>query len=386
MKVAFELQPLMSVMTGIGFSAFELTRNIESQKGKDFEIEGLYFNFLRRHNDKLIKESFNFPRKSIAFLPREVLLKAGRWFPFNYNNIFGSDADIFHFFASVVPPKIKGKVVLTIHDLLFLRFPEAVDEKYFKFIRNEQGKSLERADWIIAVSEFTKKEIIDFFDISPEKISVVYNGVNPEQFNSPIDTSFAKKIKKKYNLPEKYFLHVGTLQPRKNLERLVLGYNEYCRGKNKDEHLVLAGTKWHKFEPLMEKIVELDLESKVHVIGYIEEKEKPLIYKMAQALVFPSLYEGFGIPPLEAMAAGVPVAAARSSAIPEVVGEAAYLFDPYCSDEIATALEEISGNYQLRDNLIKKGHERIKKFTWRKAATQTIEIYKKLMGKGGGNG
>lgn len=375
MKIALELQPLMSVMTGVQVSALEIIKRIEAYPQTDFELEGLYFNFLRRYNDKKIRENFSFPRKSQVLLPRKVLFRLGRFSPLDYNQVFSTDADVFHFFNSIVPPRIKGKVILTVHDLLYCQFPESVDKKYLQVVKREQKRSLERANRIIAVSEFTRNEIIKFFGIEEEKISVVYNGVCGEQLAKPTSKELSEKVREKFQLPENYFLHVGTLQPRKNLEMLVEAFYEFSR-ENKDLHLVLAGTRWHKFEPIIKKIKDLDLEGRVKITGYITEEEKTAFYQLAECFVFPSLYEGFGIPPLEAMAAGTPVIAARSSAIPEIVGDAAHLFDPHNPRELALALNEVIQNRDFREKLIARGQKRFRKFTWEKAAQEVLEIYK----------
>lgn len=386
LKVAFELQPLFSVMTGIGFSTQEIIKNLELLSPGNFEIEGLYFNFLGRHKGERIKKRFNFKKVEKKWLPRSFYMRYWKYFPLSYNQIFRTNPDIFHFFSNFVPYRVKGKVVVTVHDLLYLRYPEAVEGKYLKIFREELQRSLDRADRIIAVSEFTKKEIIDYFKINPEKIVVVYNGVDTEKFKGGISHQKSFEIREKYNLPENFFLHVGTLQPRKNLERLVEAYYEYGKQKDSESHLVLAGAKWHKFEGVFKKIRDFGLEGEVHFIGYVEEKDKPYLYKLARALVFPSFYEGFGIPPLEAMATGIPVLASRSSAIPEVVGDAAYLFDPYSIGEITRALIEISRNKSLAEELVQKGRIRCELFSWEKSAEKILGIYNNLMVEGDKNG
>jgi glycosyltransferase involved in cell wall biosynthesis len=261
----------------------------------------------------------------------------------------------------------KCRKVIVVHDLSFLAYPNFFNLKqrlWHKLILNK--KILTQADMVIADSNSTKKDLEDLMNVAPEKIEVAHlgadikaNGITREEINS------------KYNLPDKYFLFVGTIEPRKNLAGVINALNLLLDGVS----LAVAG-QWGWKNEAERKMMEGN--KRAVMLGYVSEEEKSALYKYAVALVYPSFYEGFGLPILEAMKSGCPVIAGNNSSQGEVSGEAGLLVDPFNINEIKAAMEIMLNNSDLRSEFIKRGYEQAGKFTWRKTAEQVKAIFEKL--------
>jgi glycosyltransferase involved in cell wall biosynthesis len=281
------------------------------------------------------------------------------------------------------------KSVLTIHDLSFLRFP-----RYFSFRKNfwhkmiNVKKLVKKFDRIVAVSENTKNDIVELCKVEPEKIKVIYSGVEREykpNYELRITNYEFDNMKKKYGLPEKFILFLGTVEPRKNIEGLINAYNKY-REKIEVRHrvsdvglhgykLVIAGGRGWKSKNIYKEWEKSRYKDDIKFLGYVDKKDKVYLYNLAELFVYPSFYEGFGFPPLEAMACGTPVITSFTSSLSEIVGGAGLMVDPYNITDIATAIERVLSDDRLRDNLIQKGLERAKKFDWEKTAREYLEIF-----------
>jgi len=280
--------------------------------------------------------------------------------------------DVVLFPKNVIPFGIKAKKILTIHDLAYY-LPQYnaykfLDTIYMKFmIRN----SARRANKIIAVSNNTKKDIIRILKIDPNKIRVIYEGVG-KQFKIIKNRQDLEKIKLKYSLNKPFIFYAGSISPRKNIKRLVNAFNKL---NNKNLELVITGNKlWNNKE-------EMDLINKnqnIKVLGLVPEEDLPKLYNLALFYVYPSLYEGFGLPVLEAQACGCPVIAANTSSLPEVAGEGAMLVDPYNEEEILASIIKVANNKKLKNNLIKKGFKNVGTFNWDKTAKHTLEVIKNV--------
>ena len=281
-----------------------------------------------------------------------------------------------------LPIFYRGKYVVTIHDLTLHFFPGKKKNDFFsrlayKFIIN---RAVKRAQHVFAVSENTKKDLVKVMKINPIKISVTYNGVS--NVFSPINNEKIKqKFRKKYNLPQKYFLYTGVLRTHKNILGFIKSYAEFLKKHAKSNiDLVLTGPKdityWGEIKNL---IKELNLIKNVHHLGLIPHKEMNELFGSAWAYVFPSFYEGFGIPPIEAMGCDIPVACSNTSALPEACGDAALYFDPYDEDAMIEALEQIAFDEKLRKDLIKKGQIQCRKFSWEKMTQEMLVVYKKII-------
>jgi glycosyltransferase involved in cell wall biosynthesis len=243
--------------------------------------------------------------------------------------------------------------------------------------------SLGRADKIVGVSKFTADEIVGYYKIDPKKVTWIYNAVSDDFLKLAgggrnISDDEIKKIKEKYHLPEKYILYIGTLQPRKNLSLLIEAYKT-VKEKVPGIKLVLAGGRGHNYDRNIDVLVKkYDLGSDVVLPGYVAEKDKAPLMKGAQVFCLPSLYEGFGIPILEAMSVEIPVVASDISSQREVAGEAALFFNPKNPAELAQKLEISLNDEEIRNSLIAKGKERLKIFSWRVSAEKLLDIFSKF--------
>jgi glycosyltransferase involved in cell wall biosynthesis len=285
-----------------------------------------------------------------------------------------------------------AKKVLTIHDLSFLRYPE-----YFSRRKNfwhqliNIKKLAHNMDVIVAVSENTKQDVVELLNIDENKIRVVYSGLedifiksisNLENNNSEknLDDIKCKDVKEKYNLPNKYILSLSNLEPRKNLKTLISAYNK-IRDVNPDFNdikLVICGARGWRYNNIFASIEKSKYKKDIIYTSYIDNVDKPYIYKQAQIFVYPSFYEGFGFPPLEAMASAVPVIASFSSSLPEIIDKAGILVDPKSSDELATVMTKLLKDERLRNYYIAKGLNRAKEFSWQKTAKTYIKIFNNL--------
>lgn len=256
--------------------------------------------------------------------------------------------------------------VITIHDLLSLRYNNISRHQrlYFKYLL---PKLLAKAKWIVAVSETTRRDIIHYFKCPEEKISVIYNGYDNHQYY--VTENNEEHIYHKYGIRD-YLLAVGPTYPHKNFDRLLSAYKELPSTFRIQFPLAIAGGKKQYVDHLHRLVKELHLEQDVHFLGYVPIQLMPSLYREARTLIFPSLYEGFGIPLLEAMACGLPVIASRTSSMPEVCGDAAYYIDPMDTTSLVTAIEKTATDNHLRLELRKKGLQRVQLFSWEKTALQ----------------
>lgn len=375
MKIGLEIQPILKDKTGVGWHTQKI---IEQFKNGKFQFEGYGFNFLHRNKVSADLSRLNFKCKINPFIPYGVYKRIWRFLPFTYNFLFNSNADIYHFFNFIVPPRIKGKVIVTVHDMVYKAYPETMSDKNFKLLDRELKRSLDRADKIVTVSEFSKMEISNLINIPSSKIDVVYNGVDEIYYNNDFDENQQEKIRTKYGLPPKYMLYLGTIEPRKNIGRIIEAYYNYVRETRDDVYLVIAGKIGWKCDEVFQKIRDYRLEKRIILTGYVEEDDKPLIYKMSSLFIFPSLYEGFGMPVLEAMAAGVPVITSKTSALPEVAGDAAMPVDPLDVGQIAEYIKIVFRDDALRNDMIKRGIRQSMKFSWEKSAEKLLSIYEEV--------
>ncbi len=283
-----------------------------------------------------------------------------------------------------LPVLYRGKYVVTIHDLTLHFFPgkkktDWLSRTAYKFIIN---RAVKKASHILAVSKNTKKDLVEVLGVDPQKITVAYNGVS-RIFTPITDLSIKETFRQKYRLPKKYFLYTGVLRTHKNILGLIEAYAEFLKHYPKtDIDLVLTGPKDHIYWPTVEqRIKTLKITSQVHHLGLVPHEAMNALFGSSWAYIFPSFYEGFGIPPIEAMMCHIPVACSKTASLPEACGEAAYYFDPYDQKAILKALEAVAFDQDLRSELIKKGEKQCQKFSWEKMTQQMYDIYQKILRK-----
>jgi len=289
--------------------------------------------------------------------------------------------EILHAPCYVAPGRSPCPVVITYHDMASWLFPEKFRLKHRLVYSLLVPAYAKRASGIIAVSESTKKDLIRLFGIPAEKIRVVHEAA-AGMFKPVSDRGLLEQTKRKFSLPGKFVLFVGMMEPRKNIPVLIRAFKLF-RDAGNPYKLVIAGKKGWLYEEIFSTIKKLRMENEVLFTGYIRDTELPAVYNCADMFVYPSEYEGFGLPPLEAMACGVPVITTRVSSLPEVAGAAAILLEnPQDEKELAAAMEGVAANPGLRASLVKKGLERAGGFSWQKAARETVEVFREFCVKG----
>lgn len=385
MHVSFDAQPLIAGQkTGVGFCEAGMIRALASLYPEPrYALD--FFSF--RHRQAKLDTLEPFTRQGLAlnecaWFPGTVYRAACSLTPLPYRLFLGGKAQITHFFNFLLPPGVAGKRITTVHDMAFRAFPETVRLKTRTMLQVSLEKSCKRAHRIMVVSEFTRQELIKYMNVPADKIFVAYNGVDTGVFYPRTDPQALQRTRDKYGIPDSYFLYLGTLEPRKNIERLIEAYAA-LRSKRPDcPVLVLAGRKGWLYNTIFQRVAQLHLEERVLFTGYVEDGDAPFLLSGAHAFLFPSLYEGFGMPPLEAMACGVPVLTANTSSLPEVVGDAALLVDPYDVDSILFGMERLLDDEQLRRDLAEKGRARAALFTWEASAHTVMGVYRDLLEKG----
>ena len=275
---------------------------------------------------------------------------------------------------------IRSKVIVsTVHDINHVIFTKGIKRLYSKIMISN---ALRKSEKIITVSNFSKGEMIKYFNVSEKKIVTIYNGIDRKLFQCSKNDQFLQKIKKKYKLPERFILYVGSVKPHKNLYRAVLAFMRLVKDYN-DLYFIIIG-KSDELITSDKRVLDMihndnRIKNRVILQGIIEKNILPYFYKLSDLLLFPSLYEGFGLPPLEAMACGTPVVASKLSSITEVCGDAAYYVDPYSEEDIAYGCHNVLSDNVLKSNLIKKGLQRVMKFDWWKSAEKHMKLFKSLL-------
>ncbi len=289
----------------------------------------------------------------------------------------GGRADVYHFPDFALPPVRRGKSVITIHDLSFLLVPDCAEDGLRSHLERVVPPSVRNADFITADSENTRTELTTLLDASPSRVEVVYGGVD-SQFKPIVDVTTLEAIRRKYGLNFPFILYVGTIEPRKNLGRLLHAYTQLRSRSGVKHRLVIAGGLGWLYQDVLREIEELTADHEVAFLGRVPDEDLPALYSLADIFAFPSLYEGFGLPPLEAMACGRPVVCSNTSSLPEVVGDAGVLVSPYDVDGLADALHQLIEDPDRRALLGERGLARAREFSWNASAQRLLEIYRRL--------
>jgi glycosyltransferase involved in cell wall biosynthesis len=264
--------------------------------------------------------------------------------------------------------------VVTIHDLAFIRFPHTFRAYNRTYLDLATRLSARRAAFICAVSEHTKREVVGLLGVPPERVVVTYNAARAH-FTPPAPARLAD-FRARQGLPERFILYVGTLEPRKNLVTLLEAYHR-LRGSS-NVPLIIGGGRGWMYQPVFERLDALGLREHVRFAGYLSEEELPLWYAAATLFVFPSLYEGFGMPPLEAMACGTPVVTSNSTSLPEVVGDAGLMVPPTDADALAAAMLRLLQDDALHAEMRARGLQRPAAFSWHTSAARTLQVYEQI--------
>jgi glycosyltransferase involved in cell wall biosynthesis len=295
------------------------------------------------------------------------------WPPLDF--FFRKRLDLTHSPTPLTLPT-RGKKIVTVYDLFFLEHPQLSDMDSKKNFTTRIGSSLEKADGVMTISHESRNRILYYFPSIEDKLIVIYPGID-HAFWAEAAVAEKEFFRSEKRLPPSFLLFVGATETRKNLVNLMQAFY-LVRKKYRSLFLVLAGRKGEDHSRVVDKIRELKLENSVEIFSYVDEHSLKYLYQLAELFVFPSWYEGFGIPLLEAMACGVPIAASETGALPEAGGDAALYFDPENPEDIAEKIMVLLDNNSIRKRLIEAGKKRILSFSWEKTAAETLEFYKKI--------
>lgn len=371
MKIAIDATIIRKENTGTGFYIINLINGLAKIKdGNDYYI------FM---NNELSKEFFNFENNNFHIINKNFKNRIFRviWqfflFPFELKKL---KVRVLHSPNYITPLfKLGFKVIVTIHDLTFYLFPEKFTVTKRLLFKYMLPLFIKISDKIIAVSNNTKKDILKFFKISERKVIVTFESY-PEYYTYNNDSN-DQNILTKYGIGSKYLLFVGMIEPRKNILSILKSFKEIDSDLELD--LVIAGKKgWYykEIELYLEKLLRIGIKNKIIFTGYVSEPELKYLYQNAFIFIYPSIYEGFGIPPLQAMACKVPVITSNLSSLPEVVGDAAIMVNPYDINKISEAIRTLYNDLDKRSELVNKGVIQAKKFSLENFAKNTIDVYK----------
>ncbi len=374
MRLTFDLSPAVHHHAGLGRYAHEL---LSALLAIDSANEYYAFYYAPRGDERADPPLDRLPARKLRLSAKpwrmSVLLAywsgatMDRWLP---------RGDVFHATDHLLPPLRQSRAVFTVHDLIFCFFPEyhlPLNRWYLSLLL---PRFLRRADAIIAVSENTRRDVIRVMGIPPEKTRVIYEGVSPA-FRPLRDVAELARVREKYHLPARFILFLGTLEPRKNLLTLIEAYRALANDPDAPA-LVLAGRKGWLYQPVFQRVRELGLEARVHFTEWVDGADMPALINAAEIFVYPSLYEGFGLPPLEAMACGVPVICSNAASLPEVVGDGGILFDPRDVAALTLALRRALADETVRADLRERGLRQAQKFSWERAARATLQVYESV--------
>ena len=379
MKILVDAIPMTGLLTGIA----RYLRNLYGAMNLMNQVDLSYF-----EGKTLVKsmpalaesDKWQQTTKAVRNLPDPVVfgMRVAHWLKYEHdlNRICRKKAfDIYHETA-FTPAKLSLiPTVYSIYDLSLRRYRETHPRERVWFFEYFIKRRLQYAGHILTISEFIRQEIIEEFKVPPSMVTAV--PLAPDPLFVPCSDDVVKKVRLKYNLPDSYLLFVSSLEPRKNIDLLI----EALQTANTDIPLVLVG--WHGWgdKKWFEKIKETDLKNRIYFTGHVPDDDLKAIYNGAQVLVYPSLYEGFGLPIVEAMACGCPVICSNAASMPEVAGDAAILIDPGRSDELAAAIETVVHDAEIRTKLVARGFKQADSFTWNHTARKTLEVFKKTVKK-----
>jgi len=286
--------------------------------------------------------------------------------------------DVFHAPHYVMPPAVRCRSIVTIHDCIHLMFPQYLPSRAaYVYARAAMWAATHRSHRVLTVSEASKRDILHFFNIPPEKIVVVHNAIDERFGVSPSEEATAL-VRERYQLDHRFVLYAGNIKPHKNLVRIVEAFDGLRKRGFDDLTLLIIGDEISKLPALRRAVHSHKLHKHVRFLGYLPDDTLAILYRLAAVFVFPSLYEGFGLPPLEAMACGAPVVTSNVSSLPEVTGDAAVLVDPYDVESIADGIARVLSDPALREDMRMKGMARAREFSWERSVARTREIYREV--------
>lgn len=386
MRIGIDVSRYFDRSGGVGIYAANLLKYLlKIDKNNKYNAYSFFYNCFPSNwkHKKIIDEFRKYGKVNFSQINLPTSILKRKW---NNSSIEKKEkllggVDIIHSTAYMIPELFNARLVVTIHDLSFLIFPEYHTKENYELVLSNLIYLNSRPDMVICDSRQTKKDVIKYFHVPEEKLRVVYLGVS-DSFREEIDSDFRKKILEKYGLTGKYLLCVASVEPRKNFLRIINAFSEFIKQEEYKEYsLVCVGGRGWKNIEIYSLVKQKNLEGKIKFLRSIEECELAPIYNQAEIFLYPSLYEGFGLPVLEAMACAVPVITSNVSSLPEVASDAAILVNPYSEKQIYEAILHLADDENKRKQLINMGLENIKKFSWENTAKQTLNIYQQIYKK-----
>ncbi|MBE9166024.1 glycosyltransferase family 4 protein [Pleurocapsales cyanobacterium LEGE 06147] len=385
LKIVVDATPVEPKPSGVGFYVANLICALDAlQAAEDFQLGIVYQPGFK----KWLRGDLSFPGSLKQYSPRHILplpvrisdlLLALSWQPsLSYFEKYFGSPDILHGTNYSVYPCRNSLKVMNIYDLTFIKYPNYIDS-VVKTYTEKIKRCLQWTDLILTISESSKKDIIEYLQVEPEKIHVtpLASRYHPDYLSRELAEELEKQAK--YDFSKPYLLLVSTIEPRKNINTIIKAFN-FLKEKYKIEHqLILIGRKGWSYESIFTAIATSPWKDEIHHLDYLSNDLVALFYSKADVFVYPSHYEGFGLPVLEAMTLGAPVVTAKTSSLPEVTGDAAILIEPNDFVQLAEAILKVINDSQLRDELINKGRERANFFSWERTAKETLKAYKTLI-------
>jgi glycosyltransferase involved in cell wall biosynthesis len=353
----------------------------ELVKHEDMEFSLLYFDY-KYQTDKYLRPLEDRVDERVVHIPYKLLIPAWRRLSFPHLEMIAPDCDLLYTNEFYFPPTKHTLVLATIHGLSYRIIPEKIASQFVKSFNQSLSFMLKNADYFVAVSETTKTELVNDVGVAPERIYVVTHGVNQLFRKQENQEEVRNHLRDNFGLNRGYILYVGAIGIHKNILGTLTAYEKISKKLSHD--LVLVGPPDSAWDKAHSFVVEKNLSERVHFLGYVEHAGKDLVdlYNGADLFVFPSFYEGWTSPPLEAMACGTPVITSNCSSLPETVGSAAIQIDPNEPDELADAMEKVLSDKVLQSELIKKGFEHVALNTWEKAAAKLVDIFADTLERG----
>lgn len=377
MLIGIDYKSALPVRVGIG----RYTRNLVKGLAElDRENKYLLFCFLfKDYKKKLAMASFP-AASNFKAMCAPIPVKVTRFWANRLNIpiewLIGS-FDVVHF-PEPYPFRSKhARTIVTIHDIGFALRPEMFTKEMRALLGKQMKCVLRRADFIIAVSRTTRSDLLEVYGFDKERVCVIEHGVE-ETFRPITDSGSVEALRRRYKLPEKFILCVGTLEPRKNHARLIQAFQLMCEKYTDEYNLVVCGKKGWMYDEVFALAEDAGLKETVIFTGYVPDEELPHLYNLASVVAYPSLYEGFGLPVVEAMACGKPVLTSNRGAMAEVAGDGAHLVNPEDVDDIAEGLYRLISDAELRERLKLAGQKRACTFTWEKTAKATLDVYERV--------
>lgn len=374
LKVFIDADVLIAAhFSGIGHYTLELLRALDSliEDRDDVEVTlGVYFRALHKIKAYSFK-NFKIRRSPWPLRISNGLKIRGRQPP--YDIFFGKKIYVFPNYTSW--PLWFSKSVTFVYDLSFEYYPQYVEPRNQKFLSSGVRASVARSEKIVTISTNSQKEIVEFYGVDKSKVPIIYPGIDQSQFYRWREAA-VKKVKARYGIHGKYILFVGNIEPRKNLKTLLLAYEQLDKKLRQEYSLLLVGARGWLDDEIFE-VIERLRQNGNHIqqpLEWVKDKDRAAIFSGAELFVYPSLYEGFGIPPLEAMACGVPVITSNNSSLPEVVGSAAEMVEAGNVDELADAIAQLLHDTTRRQAMIQAGFKQVDKYSWRTEAKKLLQI------------